>query len=74
MKSYSGLQFQFMLGTDRHNMLEMEAFGKSIPFFLNETKFWGDVTSLTDPKATFRDISIGLATSGFFCGIDFITF
>ena len=63
-----------MLGTDRHNMLEMEAFGKSIPFLLKDTKFWGDVTSLTDPKATSQDIAIGLATSGFFCGISLIKF
>ena len=55
-------------------MLEMEAFGKSIPFLLKDTKFWGDVTSLTDPKATSQDIAIGLATSGFFCGISLIKF
>ena len=47
----------------------MDDLKKNIPYLIKDTEFWGNVESLTDPKATSEDIAIGLATSGFFCGM-----
>ena len=58
-------------GTDRHNMLQFKSLDENYPLKISQAKFWDGVRSLTDPDATGEDIAVGLATSGYYCGMCF---
>jgi len=47
----------------------MTSLDESYPLKIKDADFWSGVESLTDTEATGEDIAIGLATSGFYCGV-----
>ena len=56
-------------GTDRSNLLLMSDPGLNYPQSIEKSMdFWEGVKSLNHPEATSKDIAIGLATAGYYCG------
>ena len=55
-------------GTDRSNFLEMQGEVENYPAPFENTTFWNNVKSVTQPSATAKDIAVGFFSSGYYCG------
>ncbi|KAL5250968.1 hypothetical protein ACHWQZ_G016634 [Mnemiopsis leidyi] len=55
-------------GTDRSNFLEMQGEIENYPAPFENTTFWANVKSVTQPSATAKDIAAGFFSSGYYCG------